>query len=142
MLFRPIATRYCFALLFLIVLSPKSCQRDANRQSADPATNVVAEYFSHADRQYETDDQKSEIIRALQDMLEKPVGELRTQRYADYEGNKNAWPITTLVKRYFVPNQPMPELTEQDFYRDVKEPAAQEAIRKQLGALEKEAPAH
>jgi hypothetical protein len=66
----------------------------------------VAEFFSHADRQYETAGQKAEIIRALGDMLNKSAQELRLQRYADYQGVKDAWSLTDLIERYFVPSQP------------------------------------
>jgi hypothetical protein len=137
------ATPFCFLLLVVLAVAPQSCHRNSNPQNPPTSSsNLVAEYFAHVDRQYESEDQQAEIIRAMHDMLEKPVSELRDQRYADYEGKKNSWPLTTLLKRYFVPNQPMPDWTEESFYRDVKEPAAQDEIRKQLAGIEKEKPAH
>ena len=75
-------------------------------------------------------------------MLEKPEQELRTQRYSDYQGTKNAWPLTTLIRRYFVPSQPMADWTEDSFYHAVSSPAAQDEIRRQLSRIEKQVPAH
>jgi hypothetical protein len=135
-------------VLFLIVLTltSHSCQtgskQTASAPSNSPATNVVAEFFSHADRQYETTGQKAEIIRALRDMSNKSAQELRSQRYADYQGVKDAWSLTDLIERYFVPSQPVPDWTESSFYRDVSKPEAQDAIRRQLADIEKESPAH
>ncbi len=106
-----------------------------------PAPNVVAEFLANADRQYETEDQRTEIIRALDDMLRKPPAELRRQRYADYRGNRAAWPVTTLLERYFVPNPPR-SWDLDAFYRDVAKPEAQAEIRRHLSALRKVTAAH
>jgi hypothetical protein len=107
--------------------------------AATAATNVVAQFLNHADRQYETSEQRTEIIHALEDMLGKPPAALRTQRYADYQGNKNAWPITTLLERYFVPVKPPKGWSVDAFYRDVPKPEARHAIREQLLAIKKQA---
>jgi hypothetical protein len=107
----------------------------AGLTAATAATNVVAQYLNHADRQYETSEQRTEIIRALEDMLGKTPEALRTQRYADYQGNKNAWPITTLLERYFVPVRPPKRWSVDAFYRDVPKPEARQAIRQQLAAI-------
>ena len=107
---------------------------------ADP--NVVAQYLANADRQYETDEQRTEIIRALEDMLTEKPEVLRVRRYADYQGNKNAWSLTTLIRQYFVPVQRMPDWSEDAFYRDVSKPEARQAIREQLSALKKDIPPH
>jgi hypothetical protein len=137
------ATPLCFLLVAMLAAVPQSCHRNPNPQNPpDSSGNLVAEYFAHVDRQYESSDQQAEIVRALHDMLERPVSELRNLRYADYQGKKNSWSLTTLLKSYFVPNQPIPDWTEQSFYRDVKEPSAQNEIRKQLADIEKETPAH
>ncbi len=109
--------------------------------SHKPEPNVVAEFLTNADRQYETEDQRAEIIRAFDDMLQKPPAELRQQRYADYTGNRRAWPVTTLLERYFVPN-PLRSLDPATFYSDVAQPEARAAIRRHLSALRKENAAH
>jgi hypothetical protein len=134
-----------FLFLIVLTLTPHGCQtgsKTASVPSQPSATNVVADFFSHADRQYETAGQQAEIIRALRDMLSKSAQELRSQRYADYQGVKDAWSLTELIKRYFVPSQPLPDWTEDTFYRDVSKPEAQDAIRRQLAGIQKESPAH
>lgn len=105
-------------------------------------SNVVAQYLTHADRQYETGEQRTEIIRALEDMLTEKPEALRVRRYADYQGNENIWPLTTLLRRYFVPIQRTPPWSEDAFYRDVSKSKARQAIRQQLSALKREIPPH
>ena len=135
-----------FLFLVVLTLAPHSCQTSSKPAApatpATSATNPVADFFSHADRQYESADQQAEIIRALSDMLNKSATELRAQRYADYQGVKDAWSLTELIGHYFVPSPPVADWTEDSFYRDVSKPEAQDAIRKQLSGIQKEAPAH
>ena len=131
-----------FLFVVFLTLVPHSCQTGSKPSTPPSETNLVADFFSHADRQYETAAQRAEIIRALRDMLTKSAYDLRTQRYADYQGAKDAWSLTDLIQRYFVPSQPVADWTEDRFYRDVSKPEAQDAIRKQLAGIEKEAPAH
>ena len=134
-----VAAQLALGLAFLLgVLALIGC---SNRGQA--TSNVVTQYLTHADRQYETAEQRTEIMRALRDMLDKSPSELQNQRYSDYQGNKGAWPVTTLLERYFVPTQPdVTWKNPEEFYRDVSKPEAQEAIRQQLSGLEKEAAAH
>jgi hypothetical protein len=111
--------------------------------SCDPSgattkPNVVAQFLGHADRQYESEEQRIEIMRALGDMLSKPAEALRAQRYEDYQGAQEAWPLTTLLKRYFVPTEPIPEWDDDAFYRDVSKWEARQAIRRQLSKLKNE----
>lgn len=106
--------------------------------AAAARTNVVAEYLNHAERQYETSEQRTEIIGALEDMLTKSPQMLRAQRYPDYEGHKDAWPITTVLQRFFVPAKPPKGWSVAAFYRDVSAPEARHAISEQLSALKKQ----
>lgn len=135
-----------FLFVVVLTLGPHACRTGTKPSnsppSAPPATNLVADFFSHADRQYEIAGQQAEIIRALRDMLTKSAQELRAQRYANYQGDKDTWSLTDLIKSYFVPSQPVTDWTEDRFYRDVSKPEAQDAIRKQLIGIQKETPAH
>jgi hypothetical protein len=72
-------------------------------------------------------------------LTEKPEA-LGVRRYADYQGNENLWPLTTLLRRYFVPIQRTPPWSEDAFYRDVSKSKARQAIRQQLSALKREIP--
>ncbi len=112
----------------------------ASHATAEP--NIVAQYLAHADRQYETEDQRMEMVRALEDMLTKAPDKLRALRYADYQGNKDAWSLPTLLQRYFVPVKPVPRLDSDAFFRDVAKPVARQSIREQLSALKNEGGAH
>jgi hypothetical protein len=122
------------AILICIAIFMPAC-------TASHEPNSVAKYLSHADRQYETNAQKLEIERALRDMLEMNSDQLKKQRYADYQGHAGAWPITTLLERYFLPVPPVVLETDR-FYQDVSKSEARKAVKKQLSALEKSVPAH
>lgn len=95
--------------------------------------NCVAAYLSGAQQQLETEGQLKEIERALEDMLNKPPGQLRLVRYADYEGRPGQWTAVQLLHRYFVPTR---DLLEEDcFYREVSAPESRAAIKQQLELL-------
>src|ERR1700685_3549626 len=53
--------------------------------------NSVAAYLGNAERQSETDDQRREIQKALENMLQMTPSQLKSQRYADYEGKQGSW---------------------------------------------------
>ena len=114
--------------LFLVCVC--ACQRD----HAHHPGNSVATFLANAERQAETDEQRSEIQRALHDMLDKSPGDLRQMRYADYTGQVNQWSIIQLLVHYFVPNPPA-ALDETKFYQDTRTPAARAAIKHQLDEL-------
>ena len=109
------------------------------RDSASPAPGVngdnsVATFLNNAERQAETDEQRGEIQRALQDMLVKSSPELQQLRYADYTGQANKWSIIELLRHYFVPNPPA-ALDQRRFFQDVRAPAARAAVQRQLDEL-------
>jgi hypothetical protein len=104
--------------------------------SAQANDNSVALFLEGAERQCETSEQLHEIRQALIDMLELSSEQLREKRYATYRMEPDAWTAPELLERYFVP-QAGAFLDRESFYRDVKAPAAQAAIRKQLAAIER-----
>lgn len=102
-----------------------------------PGRNVVAAYLNGAEEQSETEDQKAVIAQALKDMLSEPVEKLRYIRYPDYEMQPQQWSIIELLQRYFVPRSPLDTYPDETgFFRDVKKPQAQRAIRVWLSWLE------
>jgi hypothetical protein len=113
--------------LLFVVASAIACARH-------PQPNTVVQFLDGADRQAETDNQQTEIQRALEDMLSKTPGELRQQRYADYQGHKNSWDLVTLLEKYFVANK-LRVLDRDRFYEDVSKPEAKSVVRKQLESL-------
>jgi hypothetical protein len=97
--------------------------------------NEVVLYLAQAERQSETDDQRREVRRALEDLLTLPPDQLRQRRYADYQMHPNQWTLPTLLMRHFVP----PELHSIDteaLYRDAQAPIAKDAIRAQIRAID------
>jgi hypothetical protein len=121
----------------LLSLALSACHARPRMAAAPRGQNVVAAYLAQADRQYETNAQRGEIERALEDMLTQPPEVLRNRRYADYGGTDYNWTAPLLIQRYFVPAQPVPGWNEKNFYRDVSAPAARAAIRAQLEAMHK-----
>lgn len=93
--------------------------------------NTIAAFLVGAEQQWETADQGREIERALNDMLTLGPDVLRTQRYANYQMEPNAWSITELLYRYFV-SEALRMLDEGRFYQDITAPSAQAAIRGHL----------
>jgi hypothetical protein len=98
--------------------------------------NEVVRYLGQADRQAETQDQRNEIKRALEDMLKVPAAELRQRRYADYQMHPARWTLVELLRRYFVPPTPT-DLDESRLYDDCQAPEAKDVVRRQLGEVER-----
>ena len=121
--------------LILVTLMSVSCAPIVGAQvKSKHPLNSVATYLEHAEIQAETDEQRQEIRRALSDMLKEPTAELRTRRYADYQGTPNMWSITRLLTAYFVPQTPQ-SLEPKRFYEDVGKPEAKSAIQRQLDEI-------
>jgi hypothetical protein len=97
--------------------------------------NTVEDYLNGAEEQCETDDQKTVIKQAFADMLYEPVDSLRKKRYPDYQMRPDRWPITKLLYSYIVPRPLIWFDDDDEFFRDVKKPEAQEAIQKWLDLL-------
>jgi hypothetical protein len=97
--------------------------------------NTVEDYFNGAEVQAEDDDQKAVVKRAFVDMLYEPVDTLRRKRYPDYQMRPHKWPITEVLYHYIVPD-PLILFEDDEFFRDVKKPEAQEIIQKWLHHLE------
>lgn len=99
-------------------------------------TNSVAVFLEHAERQTESPQQRAEVRQALSDMLQLAPDQLAQRRYRDYDGTPGAWTVLQLFERYFVPAHAA-VLDSASFYRDVTQPAAREAIQRQLTAVER-----
>jgi len=124
------------SLLLILTLTGVGCQKQKVSPASAPTShqNSVVAYLGNAERQSETDDQRREIQKALEDMLRMTPSELKAQRYADYEGKPGAWSVTELLKHYFVPD-PMMALDDEQFYKDVGAAEARAAIQRQLDAV-------
>ena len=69
--------------------------------------NPIVEYFTGAELQVETDDQRAVIEQALRDMETLPVAALQEKRYPDYQLTPESWDLPTLLERYYVPGRAM-----------------------------------
>jgi len=108
---------------------------------ADPrppaSSNTVADFLSGAELQAETNHQRREVLRGLNDILADIPGDpenLKRLRYADDEGNPGRWTIVMLLMKHFVPLKPA-SLTESDFFKDIGAASAQAAVREQRSRI-------
>ena len=99
--------------------------------------NPVANYLRGAELQCETDEQRANIVTALNDALTLPGDTLAVRRYKNYQGQEGQWDLPTLIYRHFVPDHSGAVLGDH-FYRDVKAREAQAVIRQILQRIQKE----
>src|ERR1051326_690570 len=116
-------------IISLLVLGLLSALHVADGYAGE--RNTVAAFFSHAERQSETDGQRREISRALNDMLLRPPAELANIRYEDYQGNTGRWTLLELLRHYFA-TKPRYALNPARFYTELSAPEARAAIKRQL----------
>lgn len=127
---KPTANSIRHALAVLLVMLLPATLHAASK-------NVVVRYLQHAELQAETKEQEAEIARALKDMLDKPVADLKAARYADYQGKPGAWTLPELLHHYYVPDSKM-SLDDDAFYRDLSAREAREVVKKCMRQLEAE----
>jgi inorganic pyrophosphatase/exopolyphosphatase len=115
------------AVLLVLVIS---CNR------ADEDGNAVLEYLTGAEIQYETEEQKQNIVQALRDMSELSAEELSRKRYKDYSGKPGGWDLQTLLYRHVVPKKQEDTLGA-DFYEELKSKRVKEGIERLLDELDR-----
>jgi len=115
---------FCVVCLFL------SC---ASVQRPEP-DNPVYRYLKHSELQCEGNEQKSNVKRALVDIVTLPGYELRRMKYSDFRGVCNKWDLPTLLYKHFVPDTTQRTLGD-NFYHDVKEEDVQELVKQIIRTL-------
>ena len=125
-----IRARAIFLLLLITVLESGLAEGKTRR-------NPVANYLRGAELQCETDEQRANIVTALNDALTLPGDSLAARRYKDYQGQEGQWDMPTLIYRHFVPDH-LGAMLGKHFYRDVKAREAQEIIRQIVQRIQKE----
>ena len=134
-------------LCALVALVAVGCERQPAVVPAQPTqpaplpaavatSNAVATYFTGAEIQAETDEQRAEVRKALADMLALNADELKAKRYADFAGTANQRTVIELIANHVVPSAPH-MLDASVFFADVKSPQAQIAVRAKLDELNK-----
>jgi hypothetical protein len=118
-----------------------ACAQGTGQGKTGPATpakaqepNQVVLYLDGAERQAETDEQRQEILRALEDLRTLEPAGLKQRRYADYENQPGQWTLVQLLQKYFVPREPC-AIDDETFYRDAQSQHAREVIEQQIRAL-------
>jgi hypothetical protein len=125
------AARVAVALVAVALMAVMPTAPGCARSQA----NTVAAFLEQAERQTEAPQQRAEVRQALSDMLQLTPDQLAQRRYRDYADTPGAWTALQLLERYFVPAHPA-VLDSATFYRDVTQPAARQAIQRQLTAVE------
>jgi hypothetical protein len=132
----PTGAKFQVTSLALCLVFANGCaRRDRTPTLTEPQKpNGVVLYLEGAERQCETDDQRQEILRALEDLRTLDAGTLTKRRYADYQNVPGRWTLAQLLQKYFVPCEPR-SIEERTLYRDAQEPAAREVVAQQLRAI-------
>lgn len=96
--------------------------------------NPVYRYLKHSELQCEGSEQKSNVKRALVDIVTLPGHELQRMKYSDFRGGQNRWDLPTLLYKHFVPDNRQRTLGD-NFYSDVKDEDVQELVKKIIRKL-------
>lgn len=124
----------------IAVLVAAACAHDVARGNRAPANssarhelNQVVLCLDGAERQSETDEQRQEILRALEDLRALDPATLKRRRYADYDNTPGRWTLVELLRKYFVPRKPCS--IDETLYVDAQSKRAREVVEQQMRAL-------
>jgi hypothetical protein len=125
-------------LTSIAVLVIAACAHDGARGSAayhpeSHEPNQVVECLAGAERQAETDEQRQEILRALEDLGTLDPATLKQRRYADYDNTPGQWTLVQVLRKYFVPQKPC--AIDEAIYLDAQSKAARDVLEQQMRAL-------
>lgn len=95
-------------LALLAACSPRSdpAPPTAPASALQAADNRLVQLLQGAEIQAETDAQRAELRRALQDLRDKPPAELAAARYAGPDGTPGQRSLAELLRAHVVPAQP------------------------------------
>lgn len=122
------------SLVLTVACAHRSSEKTSAAATESQKTNQVVLYLDGAERQAETDEQRQEILRALEDLRTLAPRALKQQRYADYENRPAQWTLVQLMQKYFVPRE-LRLIDEEMFYRDAQSPRARDVVGQQIRAL-------
>ena len=127
-------------LTIIAVLAVGACAHDVARGNLNSASsseagkpNQVVEYLDGAERQAETDEQRRELLRALEDLRTLDPATLKQRHYADYEDKPGQWTLVQVLQKYFVPRKPC--AIDEGLYWDAQSKRAREVVEQQARAL-------
>ncbi len=121
------------SIMVIMTLAAAGCHYFRRAEDRTPANTVIS-YLHEAQRQTETTQDRLQLKQALEDILNLPPPQLKSRRYADYQGHPGAWSVTRLISQYFIPARPV-ALDSVAFYDQYRDPEAQALIRVHLETL-------
>ena len=115
-------------VLAFAVFSFAACAQDSSDQQ-------LYTYLNGAELQVETDDQRQEIKKALQNMLNLSPEVLKKKRYKNYRIEENQWTLVELLQAYYFPSKPMALEHDISLYRETSDPKVRQIVSKLLSNL-------
>lgn len=108
------------------------CKADSSQNksawpTSKPTPNVI-DYLSGAQLQAEDATQRREVLRGLEDVLQKTPLELRKSRYTCNTQPRTSCTLLELLSKHFVPSHPA-ALDPESFYSEITSPAARTIIQ-------------
>jgi hypothetical protein len=88
---------------------------------------LIVTFLGKAQLQIETDTQRAELNRALQDIATLSPKELASKRYADYAGHPNQWTALQILRAYYYSPSPPPP-SDAVLYAELNNSAVRSAI--------------
>jgi hypothetical protein len=86
-------------------------------------------FFYKVEVQCDTDFQRKEIIKALNDMLTLDTISLKNKKYSNYNQEGEFWTITELIHKYFVPDDQNKTLGD-NFFSEIKKSNVRNILKK------------
>lgn len=118
--------------------APDSAASAASAAAAAESDNALVAYLQDAEIQAETDAQRSELRRALNDLQALPAAELRMARYAGADGRASQRDIVQVLHAHVVPTAPR-SLDMTRLLEDRESAAGRAALRDTLAQLDRPA---
>lgn len=87
--------------------APSAAAPAAPASAVPAADNRLVQWLQGAEIQAETDAQRAELRRALQDLRDKPPAELAAARYAGPDGTPGQRGLAELLRAHVVPARPV-----------------------------------
>jgi len=112
-----------------------ACSSGANDQSRPNAVEekeggaLIVTFLGAAQLQIETDNQRAELNRVLQDLATLSPKELASKRYADYKGTPNRWTALQILRAYYYSPSPPPP-SDDALYAELSNSAVRSTIRR------------
>jgi hypothetical protein len=126
-------SKFLFAIMIFLLAA---CNSNTSNKNNDLQEDELFYYFENVEIQYETEEQRENILSALNDIIYLSVEELKNKRYKNYMGEMNKWNLETLINSHFIPDNKNKKLGD-NFYDKLKRKEVQEQVEKIMTSLNK-----